>query len=63
MSKEILRSGDVAKILGVTRKTVWTWTVEGRIKAFRLPSGEFRYRREDVEELLREMEKWRSRKQ
>ena len=63
VSKEILRSSEVARLLGVTRKTVWKWTVEGKIKAIRLPSGEFRYRREDVEEFMKRMREWRSSRQ
>jgi predicted site-specific integrase-resolvase len=50
MSEELLRSRDVAKIFGISVKTLWKWWREGIIEAVRLPTGKFRYPKSGVED-------------
>jgi putative resolvase len=56
MSEELLRSRDVAKIFGISVKTLWKWRREGIIEAVRLPTGKFRYPKSGVERLWRQLE-------
>ena len=42
----------VAEFLSVSTRTVRRYTDSGKLPARRLPSGQYRYRREDVEALL-----------
>jgi len=48
----MLRSGEVAEILGVDRHTVVKWVKEGKIKAIRLPSGRYRIPESEVKKIL-----------
>lgn len=48
----LIRSGDMAKILGVTRNTIVNMANDGRIPCIRLPSGHYRF---DPEEVLKQM--------
>jgi len=50
--ERMLRSGEVAEILGVDRHTVVKWIKEGRIKAIRLPSGRYRIPEGEVRKIL-----------
>jgi len=50
--EKMLRSGEVAEILGVDRHTVVKWIKEGRIKAIRLPSGRYRIPESEVRRIL-----------
>ena len=49
---ELLRIGAVATLLGVTVETVRNWDRAGKLNPIRLPSGERRYRRADIEAIL-----------
>ena len=40
--ERMLRSGEVAEILGVDRHTVVKWIKEGKIRAIKLSSGRYR---------------------
>jgi len=51
MSEELLRPRDVAKIFGISVKTLWRWQRKGIIKAVRLPTGKLRYPKSEVERL------------
>lgn len=54
--KELLRVGEVARMLGCHRSTVLRWTAEGAIAPlFRHPGKGRRYRRADVERYAREL--------
>ena len=53
MSGELLRVKDAAKMLEVDPSTLRRWINLGLIDAVKLPSGQYRIRREDVEGLLR----------
>ena len=50
--ERMLRSGEVAKILGVDRHTVVKWVKEGWIRAIRLPSGRYRIPESEVKKIL-----------
>jgi putative resolvase len=55
MSEELLRPRDVAKIFGISVKTLWKWQKKGIIKAVRLPTGKLRYSRSEVERLWKQL--------
>jgi putative resolvase len=55
MSEELLRPRDVAKIFGISVKTLWKWQRKGIIKAVRLPTGKLRYPRSEVDRLWRQL--------
>jgi putative resolvase len=55
MSEELLRPRDVAKIFGISVKTLWKWQKKGIIKAVKLPTGKLRYPRSEVERLWRQL--------
>jgi putative resolvase len=55
MSGELLRPRDVAKIFGISVKTLWKWQRKGIIKAVKLPTGKLRYPRSEVERLWRQL--------
>nr|MDO8043823.1 helix-turn-helix domain-containing protein [Candidatus Baldrarchaeota archaeon] len=50
--ERMLRSGEVAKILGVDRHTVVKWIKEGKIRAIKLPSGRYRIPESEVKKIL-----------
>ena len=50
--ERMMRSGEVAEILGVSRHTVVKWIKEGRIRAIRLPSGRYRIPESEVKKIL-----------
>jgi len=50
--ERMLRSGEVARMLGVDRHTVDKWIKEGWIKAVRLPSGRYRIPESEVRRIL-----------
>ncbi|OYT30795.1 MAG: hypothetical protein B6U94_05345 [Thermofilum sp. ex4484_79] len=50
--ERMLRSGEVARILGVDRHTVVKWIKEGRIRAVKLPSGRYRIPESEVKKIL-----------
>ena len=55
MSEELLRPRDVAKIFGISVKTLWKWQRKGIIKAVKLPTGKLRYPRSEVDRLWRQL--------
>ena len=48
----MLTRAEVAKVLGLHASTVARWAAAGLLPCVRTPSGERRYRRDDVEDLL-----------
>lgn len=56
MSGELLTSAEVAELLRVSRSTVTRYARLGQLPVIRLPSGYLRFRREDIERLLRQAE-------
>lgn len=56
MGEELLTSPQAATLLQVTEETVRRWAEERKIRHIRLPSGQLRFRRQDVEEILTPVE-------
>ena len=51
--KELLmRTGEVAEMLGVDRHTILRWIREGKVKAIRLPSGRHRIPESEVRKII-----------
>lgn len=50
--ERLLRTGEVAEMLGVDRHTVIRWIKEGKIRAVRLPSGRHRIPESEVRKIL-----------
>lgn len=48
----LLTVGEVAEEFRLDGETVRRWARSGRIKAVRLPGGQWRFRREDIEKIL-----------
>jgi len=56
-SKVMLRTNDVAQLLGIHVNTVRRWSRKGLLKSYRInPRGDRRFKREDVDRLLKEAE-------
>jgi len=54
-SKVMLRSGEVAQLLGVHANTVRRWNKEGILKSYRIGfRGDRRFRREDIDSFLKQ---------
>ena len=53
MADELLTATEVAEMARVSRATVTRWARLGQIPFVRLPGGIYRFRRRDVEALLR----------
>jgi len=53
---EMLKAPAVAAILGVTDETVRRWAEDGKLRHIVLPSGQRRFRRSDIEAILRPVE-------
>jgi excisionase family DNA binding protein len=53
---EYLAVGEAAALVGVSVDTLRRWERAGQIKAVRTPTGQRRFKRSDVEALLREGE-------
>jgi excisionase family DNA binding protein len=49
---ELLSPGQVAKLVGVSAKTVSNWAREGRLTSFRTMGGHRRFRRSELEALF-----------
>jgi excisionase family DNA binding protein len=47
-----LTATDVAEALGVTHETVRRWAAAGAIAYIRLPSGQIRFRQEDLDAIV-----------
>ncbi len=56
-SKVMLRTGDVAQLLGLHSNTVRRWSEKGVLKSYRIgPRGDRRFKREDMDGFLKEGE-------
>lgn len=49
---DLLTTPAAARIIGVTDETMRRWADASRVRHIRLPSGQLRFRRSDVEALL-----------
>ncbi len=61
MGEDLMTRRQVASLFGVTSAAVATWARRGRLPEVRNEDGKPRYRREDVEALVRSGAGWRSR--
>jgi excisionase family DNA binding protein len=52
--RDVLSSGEVARMFGVNSKTVTRWAKQGKIRSFLTPGGHFRFYRDDVYETAQE---------
>jgi excisionase family DNA binding protein len=52
MPDDLLTSAEAAHMLRVSQKTIARWVRLGQLPAIRLPSGQLRIRRTDVQKLL-----------
>jgi excisionase family DNA binding protein len=50
--EELLTPGEVARLFGLTPKTVTRWAAAGKLRAIRTLGGHRRYRAGEVRELL-----------
>jgi excisionase family DNA binding protein len=50
----LLSAVDVAKLLSLSQRTLWVWHRNGKLPAVVLPGGTLRWKRADVERLIRE---------
>lgn len=53
---ELLTTPEAAAILGVSSETVRRWAESRKIRHRRLPSGQLRFTREDLDEVLEPVE-------
>jgi excisionase family DNA binding protein len=56
MADELLTTGAAAAVLGVSDETLRRWVEDKRVRHIRLPSGQLRFRRSDLDELLTPVE-------
>ena len=52
MTGRLLTARELAGLLGVTPATVLRWTRTGDLPAIRLPSGQIRYRQDELDEWI-----------
>ena len=57
MNQELLRVGEAAKVLNVSRWTIYRWVDEGRLKATKIGKGSLRIFRESVSTLVQDNRK------
>jgi len=46
---DLLTTTEAGAILGVTGDTMRRWAAEGRVRSVRLPSGQLRFERSDID--------------
>jgi excisionase family DNA binding protein len=57
MQQELLRVGEAAKFLNVSRWTIYRWVDEDRLKATKIGKGSLRIFRDSIEVLIQENRK------
>lgn len=53
---DLLLTGAAAKYLGISDETLRRWADDGKIRHVRLPSGQLRFRKADLDEVLEPVE-------
>lgn len=53
MYEDLLTAAEVADVMKVSSQTVKRWFHQGKISAIPLPSGQLRFPRSDIEDLLK----------
>jgi len=48
----LLKIGEVATELGVSTETIRNWVRRKRVPAYKMPSGQLRFRREDIDTFI-----------
>jgi len=56
MPDELLTTAEAAQMLRVSQKTIARWVRLGQLPGVRLPSGQLRIKRAEVDKLLRDRE-------
>jgi excisionase family DNA binding protein len=56
MPAKLIGTSEAARILDVTDETIRRWVEAGRIRYIRLPSGQLRFERADVDAIRRPVE-------
>ncbi len=51
--KEFFTTGEIARLLNITRISVYRWVKSGKLKAYRVPKGRYRILRKDFIEFLK----------
>lgn len=46
---------EAAELLNVSRQTIWVWIRKGKIKALKLPSGQYRIPDSEIVKILQEV--------
>jgi excisionase family DNA binding protein len=54
--ERLLPTSEAAELLGVTDQTLRNWAEAGRIRHIRMPSGQIRFRRQDIDAVLEPVE-------
>ncbi|MBS7609523.1 excisionase family DNA-binding protein [Candidatus Bathyarchaeota archaeon] len=54
-TEKLLRVGEVAKRLQVSRRTVERWITQGKMRAIKYPSGRFKVPESEVERIWRSL--------
>ena len=52
----LLRTSEAATVLGISDETLRRWAADGLIRHVKLPSGQVRFRRSDLDEVLEPVE-------
>lgn len=53
LKKKFFTTGEIGKLFGVSRISVYKWIKGGKLKAFRIPGGKFRVYRKDLIEFVK----------
>jgi excisionase family DNA binding protein len=53
IQREVLTTGEIARLLHVTHVTVYRWVKAGKLKAYRVAGGNFRILKNDFSEFLK----------
>ncbi len=55
VSEKLLTTGEVARRLQVSRRTVQRWIKEGKLRALKYPSGHFKVPESEVEKIWKSL--------
>jgi excisionase family DNA binding protein len=51
-TKEMISSGEVCRIFGISKRTLFNWVKQGKIHFIYLPNGHRRFFRKEIERIL-----------
>lgn len=52
--KNFFSTGEVGRIFGVSRTAVYKWVKQGKLKAFKIPGGRFKIKKQDLLKFMRD---------